>query len=592
MTFITQVRVLLRTFKRHRWQFLLLVVFGMLGAVLEGIGINAAIPLVSFFTGVHSGPTDFISQTIESIFNFLHIPFTFRYLLGFILSLFLLRALVVALFGYVRGRVSADFMGIESADMLTRALRASWPFLLRQKIGTLQATLVRDIQQTASLLEVSAQAVQSFSGFCMYLLVAVNISPLMTLCTVVGGGVLLFVVRPLLKRTQLAIREYLDTEKNYTQFLNEHLVGMKAVKAAGMEERALESGNRLVQRLRELTIRMALIRSISGSLFQPFSLVFVIILFAITYQSPDFSIVSFAATLYLIQKIFTYLESGQSALHIVSELVPYAENVEKFKNLFAEHKEAAVVGTDAFKFTQDITFEHVSFSYTKDKEVLSDVHFSIPKGTTVGLIGPSGAGKTSVADVLLRLFEPTQGKVLIDGKPISDISIESWRQHTGYVSQDVFLLNASIEENIRFYRPELTQEEIHASAKKANCYEFIQSLPEQFQTVVGDRGVFLSGGQRQRIVLARALATAPELLILDEATSALDAESEEVIQEAIQGLHGSMTVLVIAHRLTTVEDADLLVVLDQGRIVETGSPAELLAQPESYFAKQYQHGLR
>ncbi len=588
MTFSMQVRVLFRTFKRHRWQFLLLVVFGMLGAVLEGIGINAAIPLVSFFTGVHSGPTDFISKTIESVFGFFYIPFTFRYLLGFILGLFLLRALVVALFGYIRGRVSADFMGIESTEMLTRALRASWPFLLRQKIGTLQATLVRDIQQTASLLEVSAQAVQSFSGFCMYLLIAMNISPLMTLCTVVGGMVLLFVVRPLLKRTQVAIREYLATEKNYTQFLHEHLLGMKTVKAAGMEERALQMGSRLVQRLRELTIRMALIRSISGSLFQPFSLVFVIILFAITYQSPDFSIVSFAATLYLIQKIFTYLESGQSALHIVSELVPYAENVEKFKTLFAEHKEVSTNGTGAFKFTKELTFDHVSFSYTEEREVLSDVHFAIPRGKTVGLIGPSGAGKTSVADILLRLFEPTRGRVLIDGKPISDVSLESWRQHTGYVSQDIFLLNASIEENIRFYRPELTQEAVIAAAKKANCYEFIESLPEQFATVVGDRGVLLSGGQRQRIALARALATAPELLILDEATSALDSGSEDVIQEAIQGLRGSVTVLVIAHRLTTVENADLLVVLDQGKVVETGSPKELLAQPNSYFARQYQ----
>ena len=268
--------------------------------------------------------------------------------------------------------------------------------------------------------------------------------------------------------------------------------------------------------------------------------------------------------------------------------MPYAENVEKFKTLFAEHKEVSTNGTGAFKFTKELTFDHVSFSYTEEREVLSDVHFAIPRGKTVGLIGPSGAGKTSVADILLRLFEPTRGRVLIDGKPISDVSLESWRQHTGYVSQDIFLLNASIEENIRFYRPELTQEAVIAAAKKANCYEFIESLPEQFATVVGDRGVLLSGGQRQRIALARALATAPELLILDEATSALDSGSEDVIQEAIQGLRGSVTVLVIAHRLTTVENADLLVVLDQGKVVETGSPKELLAQPNSYFARQYQ----
>lgn len=161
---------------------------------------------------------------------------------------------------------------------------------------------------------------------------------------------------------------------------------MKTVKAAGMEERALQSGNRMVQRLRELTIRMALIRSISGSLFQPFSLVFVIILFAITYQSPDFSIVSFAATLYLIQKIFTYLESGQSALHIVSELVPYAENVERFKTLFAEHKEASAQGSEVFRFTKDLTFDHVSFRTQKKERSCLMYIFPSPKAQQWGLL--------------------------------------------------------------------------------------------------------------------------------------------------------------------------------------------------------------
>ena len=362
---------------------------------------------------------------------------------------------------------------------------------------------------------------------------------------------------------------------------------MKAIKAAGAEERALENGGTLVRMLRTLSIRGALIRSISGSLFQPFSLIFVIILFAITYRLPDFSMISFAAALYLIQKIFTYLESGQGALSGIRETIPYAQNVEGFKRLLDEHCEAPIRGTAPFSFERELVFSNVSFSYGEGKNVLSGVNFSIAKGETIWLIGPSGAGKTSVADLLLRLFKPNEGDILIDGKQIASISTDAWRHRVGYVAQDVFLLNASIEDNIRFYRPDLSKEAIIAVAKQANIYDFIQGLPEGFDTMTGDRGVMLSGGQRQRIALARALASSPALLILDEATSALDSASEKLIQESIRALHGSVTVLIIAHRLSTIEHADRLLVLDHGKIIEEGTPQELLARPGSYFSKHH-----
>ena len=579
--------VLWRIFGKYRWQIIILIVLGFVSATLDGIGINAMIPLISFYTDANSGPTDFISRAIQGLFSFFHLPFVFRYLLVFIFGLFLLRAVMMTLSGYIRGRIGADFMGTESEGMLKRMLRASWPFLLKQKIGTLQATLVRDIQRTENLLSVFGQIIQSFSGFFIYVLVAINISPIMTLFTLIAGAVLLLIVRPLMVRTQATADLLIATEKSYAHFLSEHIIGMKAVKAAGVEERAIENGGTLVRMLRKLSIRGALIRSISGSLFQPFSLIFVIILFAITYRLPDFNIISFAAALYLIQKIFTYLESGQGALSGIRETIPYAQNVEGFKRLLDEHREAPVQSAAPFSFERELVFSNVSFSYAEGKNVLSKVNFSIAKGETIGLIGPSGAGKTSVADLLLRLFKPTEGEIFIDGKPIISISSESWRRNIGYVAQDVFLLNASIEDNIRFYRSNLSKEAIIEATKQANIHDFIIGLPEGFNTLTGDRGVMLSGGQRQRIALARALAGSPELLILDEATSALDSASEKLIQESIRALHGSVTVLIIAHRLSTIEHADRLLVLDHGNIVEQGTPQELLARSGSYFSKHH-----
>lgn len=582
-------RILWQAFNKYRWHIALLVVLGFLGAILEGIGINATIPLISFLVN-HGAPTDFISRTIQSVFSFLHITFTFRYLLALIVGLFISRALATILFGYIRGVITSDFQSNESEEILRKTFHASWPFLLKQKLGFVHNTLVRDIQLTSSLLEVLGQAIQSFTGFLMYLVVALNISPRMTLATLVAGAVLLGIVRPLMRRMQVMADAMSITEKKVSQFLSEHVLGMKAVKASGAEEQSLAYSHSLFAYLRQLYIKKALVRALSTSLFQPFSIFFVIILFTISYRSPDFNLLSFAATLYLIQKIFTYLESGQSALGSMSELVPYARNVLLFKELLTEHTEVRHdAANETFAFSSKLEFANVSLHYQGEVAALADVSFSIAYGETVGLIGPSGAGKTTIADLLLRLFEPTGGDILVDGTSLSKIDINQWRSRIGYVAQDIFLLNDTIEENIRFYFPDLSHDDIVVAAKQANIYDFVMSLKDGFQTLVGDRGVMLSGGQRQRVVLARALARKPSILLLDEATSALDTESEKLIQHAIYALRGHITVLIIAHRLSTIEKTDRVIVLVKGRVVEQGSPQALEEDTSSYYYR-VKHG--
>ncbi len=577
------IRILWLAFGRYRFHIALLVLLGFLGAILEGIGINATIPLISFLVN-NGAPTDFISRTIQSLFSFLHITFSFRYLLVLVVGLFLTRAVSLIVFGYIRGIITADFLTNESEVMLQKTFHASWPFLLKQKLGYVHGTLVRDVQSTSSLLEVVGQVIQSFTGFLMYLLVALNISPRMTLATLVAGVVLLGIVRPLMSRMQTMADAMATTEKKVSHFLSEHVLGMKTVKAAGAEESSLQYSHQLFAYLRHLYVRKALVRGLSTSLFQPFSIFFVIILFSVTYHSPGFSLLSFGATLYLIQKIFTYLESGQSALNSISELVPYAKNVLRFKELLTTNREVALgASEEPFSFSKKLEFKGVSLRYQDEVPALIDVNMTINYGETAGLIGPSGAGKTSIADLLLRLFEPSQGEILIDGKPLCKIAIADWRAHIGYVSQDIFLLNDTIGENIRFYYPGLSPDAIVKAAKQANLYNFVMTLKDGFETVVGDRGVMLSGGQRQRVVLARALARRPSILLLDEATSALDTESEKLIQEAIYSLRGKITVLIIAHRLSTIENADTIVVLEKGRVIESGNPKELEKNPNSYY---------
>lgn len=585
------ITTLWQAFGRYRWHTAGLVVFGILSPLLEGIGINAVIPLMAFFSGGTSVATDFITNAIRWLFALLHTPFSFRYLLGFILVLFILRAVSVVAFGYIRGWIGADFLSRESEDVMRRALRSSWSFSLTQKIGAMHNMLVRDVQQTGGLLGAMVQVIQSFSGFLMYLLVAINISPTITSYAVGGGAVLLLVLRPLLRRAERIGQQTAGVEKQFAQFLSEHIIGMKVIKAAGVERAAIRDGVAHIRLLRHLSIRQSFVNTVSASFFQPFAIVLVVTLFLLTYHAPGFSIISFAASLYLIQKIFTYLESGQNAMQTVSGLLPYAKTLAEFKRDLDMHRELSE-GTAPFIFTKELAFNRVSFSYGTGKSVLDEVDFKIRAGETVGLIGPSGAGKTSIADLILRLFSPGAGVITLDGVRSDSVPFEEWRTHIGYVPQDVFLFNGSIEENIRFYNQTVTREDVERAAKQANIYDFIAKLSEGFQTTTGDRGVMLSGGQRQRIALARALAGKPSLLILDEATSALDSASEKLIQESLRALRGSVTILIIAHRLSTVEHADRLLVLEQGKITEEGTPQELLARPDSYFARHYGEGAR
>ncbi|MFZ2285353.1 MAG: ABC transporter transmembrane domain-containing protein [Bacteroidales bacterium] len=227
----------------------------------------------------------------------------------------------------------------------------------------------------------------------------------------------------------------------------------------------------------------------------------------------------------------------------------------------------------------EITFDRVGFRYPSREEqaVLRDVSFTVAPGQQVALVGPSGAGKSTVASLLLRFYDPSEGRILFDGRDAMSFPVTALRAQMAVVMQDVFLFGGTIRENIAYGRPDAGEQEITEAAVQANAWDFIQSFPDKLETVVGERGVQLSGGQRQRIAIARAVLKNPRILILDEATSSLDSESERLVQEALEKLMEGRTSLVIAHRLSTVRKADMIIVLSDGRIVEQGSHTELLS---------------
>jgi ATP-binding cassette subfamily B protein len=267
---------------------------------------------------------------------------------------------------------------------------------------------------------------------------------------------------------------------------------------------------------------------------------------------------------------------------------------QRVRELLNEPAEPLEVVTRVARFRGDVGFDRVSFAYPSrpEAQVLKGLSFSVPAGKVVALVGPSGAGKSTIASLLLRFYDPQQGRILFDGRSASEYGLHELRSQMALVPQEVLLFGGSISENIAYGKPGASQPEIEAAARRANAHDFIAQFPEGYNTLVGERGVKVSGGQRQRIAIARALLKDPSILILDEATSALDAESERLVQQALEELMKGRTCFVIAHRLSTIRNADSIVMLGNGIVRESGSHDELMLVPDGAYRRmvELQHG--
>lgn len=237
-----------------------------------------------------------------------------------------------------------------------------------------------------------------------------------------------------------------------------------------------------------------------------------------------------------------------------------------------------------------ITFENVSFHYSNKIPVLKNISFDCKPGMMVALVGPTGVGKTTVTQLISRFYDPIEGRILIDGKDIKGVTLESLRHNISPVLQDTFLFNGTIAENIGYAKPDATRQEIEAAAKAANIHEDILNMPEQYETAVGERGLRLSGGQKQRVAIARAILRQSPIIVLDEATASVDVQTERQIQKAIKNITGKRTIVAIAHRLSTIKDADMILVIHEGEIVERGTHEELIELKGLYYKMQQAQG--
>ena len=493
---------------------------------------------------------------------------------------------------------SGGQLGAQLQEYVTRDMRDAvyghlqrlpLAYFTQTRAGQILARILTDTDQTKALItQLVTSSLQNISLLIAYIAVMFAVSWRLTILGLVIGPVVTGLLQPLLRRLRRGHRRLRNDYGEMMSVLQEVVSGMRLVKSFGAEpyeERRFRAASGRYSRGMMRITKLALLSQPITEFLGTAVAVAVLwvgareVLVDHTLQGAQL-IVFLTVVLRLLPplKALTQLPTTAQASFAAAERV--------FEVLDAPSETALDRGTlTADPAFDTIAFDDVSFAYGADQEtVLSRISFAARRGSVVALVGPSGAGKSTLADLIPRFIEPTEGRIVLGGIDTRDITLASLRALTGIVSQDTVLFNDTVRSNIAYgAEGRFSDAQIEAAARAANADAFIRELPHGYSTMLGERGTRLSGGQRQRIAIARALLIDPPVLILDEATSALDTESERLVQEAIDRVLLGRTVFVIAHRLSTVAHADLILVLDRGRIVERGTHAVLLAERGAYY---------
>jgi len=458
-------------------------------------------------------------------------------------------------------------------------------FFARVRTGQIVSRLTTEIEHLRTLVTAELSKLLSAAfEFGVALVAMLLISWKLTLAAFIVIPATMAIWGPLVKVLRRRDREVLEAGGEVNAHVSETLGGIRLVKASGAEQRERDRFRGLTGDYFRHFLRAERLRALAAPVTEMLAAGGTVILLwygARLVIGGELPGPEFIVFLTLSVKLYAPVKNVAKFPAVAQPGLVAAERVFEFLDAPPEIRER-VDARPLAGIRREITYEHVSFAYRDGEPAVHDVSFAVPRGTLLALVGPSGSGKSTIVDLLARFFDVSDGRIAIDGVDIRDARIADLRALLGIVSQETVLFHDTVRANIAYGVADATDERIHAAARAAHAHEFIRQLPHGYDTRVGERGVELSGGQRQRIAIARALLRDPPILVMDEATSSLDTESERVIQDAIERLLEGRTVFVIAHRLSTVQRADQILVMDRGRVVERGTHAQLLAESGMY----------
>lgn len=576
----------------HAWLFLAGALATALFAGLDAFSYVLLIPFLEtvFGSGGGSGGSSIGRALDATVGRFVDLDGDPQAAVGgiilFILVVIALKNVVDVARSYLVARVEQGVTRDLRDRVYEHLLDLDLAFFARTRTGQIVSRLTHDVEQLRTLVTKElAKVLSSVLEFGAALFWMLLISGRLTLAAFIVVPLTMVVWGPLVRRLRRRDRRVLHLAGEVSSHIEETVSGIRLVKSASAESLEQARFQGLTRAYFDAFLRTVKLRSLAAPITELLVAVGTAILL---WYGARMVVVEgvltgeeFIGFIVLSTKLYAPVKYLSKLPALIQPGLVGAERVFEFLDAPVEIKDRE--GARPFTaLTDAIEYRNVCLEYRPGEPMLQDVSFRVPVGSVVALVGPSGAGKTSIVDVLGRFYEVTGGSVSIDGIDVRDFSLASLRGALGIVSQDTVLFHDTVAANIAYGTPGASPEAIEAAARAAYAHDFISVLPDRYDTVVGERGTTLSGGQRQRIAIARAILSDPPILVFDEATSALDAESERWVQEAVAKLLEGRTVFVIAHRLSTIQRADRIVVVDGGRIVQMGTHDELLDQPGLY----------
>ncbi len=537
-------------------------------------GVNLAAPKVlSAMTGIVEKGVDPLGMR------------TILMLTGLLVLLYLLRVLFRFVSNYIAHKAAWHLVGDLRTKTYDKLERLHMGFFHNKQTGDLMSRVVNDTRDFELLYaHIIPDMITNIVTFLGVLAVLLTINPKLALITGIPLPLILASGFVFVKKVQPYFRINQKKVGELNAKLQDNLSGIHEIQAFGREdyerdrvnEKNFEQVRTMLQALKISAVFHPSVEFISSC-----GTILVVGFGGYLAMTEGLRVADIVAFMLYLGMFYAPIAGLANLLESMQQSLAGAERVLDILDAPLEiaDKEDAV---DMGHAKGSITFEQVDFSYQQDLPVLDDISFHCEEGKMLALVGPTGVGKTTLTQLISRFYEPTAGRILIDGQDIRDISLESLRRNISPVLQDTFLFNGTIAENIGYAKPNATMEEIRSAAMAANIHEDITAMPEGYDTQVGERGLRLSGGQKQRVAIARAILRRSPIIILDEATASVDVETEQQIQKAIASIAGSRTIIAIAHRLSTIRNADMILVLENGRITERGSHAELVALGGTY----------
>jgi ATP-binding cassette subfamily C protein len=553
--------------------------------LLEGAGLLLLIPLLQLVgMDAQQGAMGRVLQRFSELFSALGLTPTLPLVLGLYVAVVAVQGILQRQQSRVATRLRESIVDALRVRLYRAIASTKWVFFSRMRAATFGQMLTGRVDRVANaayyLLDLFVTGVLAL----VYIAVALRVSPMMTAIVLACGALLAVALRGQLLRARRAGAAWTAVSTSLYQATFDHLHSLKIAKAYGAEER---HASRFADLSHELGTRSAEATDASAQTRQWVTVGSALLLAVIVYVAQAVMGMSAAALfllIFLFARLVPRLTSMYERAQILAVELPAFESVLEAEAECLDAAEQEPAAREPAPFTRSIECRNITFRYRDDDPpALDDVSLRIPARETTAIVGPSGAGKSTIADLLMGLVAPEAGSLLIDGQPLTPERLHGWREQIGYVSQDTLLFHDTVRANLLWANPSATEPEIWEALAQAAAAEFVQSLPNGLDTLVGDRGVLLSGGERQRLSLARALLRHPRVLILDEATSALDSENERRIQDAFERLHEQITIVVITHRLSTIRNADLIYVVDGGRIDGSGTWTALTDDRSSRF---------